>query len=328
MAVRNRANESSSLGYGLEELKFLRSYAGVRNLGSKVAYKLLRRRDFARGAAPSVPPSVQIEPTNLCNLRCTTCPGARSECARGFMEMDLFEKIVSEAAQIGVKRIHLYLRGEPLLHPRIVDMVAFIKARGLAVHFATNGTKLTPELSSGLLAAGVDNSDQLTISFLGHSKESHEATMVGVDHDQVVGNLLEIVRLRRELRINGPVIEVILNAPPENQHESDAFLAFWRGKVDHARLGDISVEFQEYGRDAVVAVRRSHPCNGILERMPVFWNGLVPQCNGDFGGEWTLGDLTNDSIARLWNCDRLQQVRRIHRKMRLEELPMCLHCDL
>lgn len=323
-----RANPSSSLGYALEELKLLRSFADVRIFGAKVAYKAELMRAYSSGIAPSVPPSIQIEPTNLCNLRCTTCPGARSASPRGYMDMGLFEKIVSEASEIGVRRVHLYLRGEPLLHPQILDMVALAKSKGLAVHITTNGTKLTRERSAGLLATGVNSADQLTVSFLGHSKESHEATMVGVDHDLVVGNVMEFIRLREERRVNGSVVEVTLNAPPENQHEAEDFLEFWRGKVDHARLGRISVEFQEYGTDAVDSLRRTQPCNGTLERMPVFWDGRVPQCNGDFDGKWILGDLHTDSITDLWNCDRLQEVRRLHRERRFVQLPDCLHCDM
>jgi organic radical activating enzyme len=327
--MSSHANASTSVRYVLEELKFLRSFEDLRIMRAKIAYKFpMLRNNRAAGLAPRVPPSVQIEPTNLCNLRCVTCPGARSEFPRGYMDMGLFEKIVSEASEIGVKRIHLYLRGEPTLHPKIFEMVRFIKSKGLPLHLTTNGTTLTPSRSAELLESGVNSADQLTVSFLGHSKESHEANMVGIDHDLVVGNIVELVRLRKQVGCNGPVVEVILNAPSDTKHESEAFLRFWRGKVDHARLGEISIEFQEYGRDAVNAVRRDHPCNGILERMPVFWNGQVPQCNGDVGGEWILGDLNTDSIAGLWSCERLQEVRRIHREGRLEQLPACLHCDL
>jgi radical SAM protein with 4Fe4S-binding SPASM domain len=244
------------------------------------------------------------------------------------MDMGLFRKIVSSASEIGVKRIHLYLRGESMLHPGIFEMIGFVKSNGLALHLVTNGTMLTPERSAMLLGAGVNSADQLTISFIGHSKESHEATMAGVDHDLVVRNIVELVRLRKELGVNGPVIETIFNAPPETQHEAEDFLRFWRGKVDHARLGEISIEFREYNREAVDAVTRSHPCNGIYERLLVAWNGQVPQCNGDFDCERSLGDLNSDSITEIWNCDQLQAVRRIHQEGQFEKLPMCLHCDM
>jgi radical SAM protein with 4Fe4S-binding SPASM domain len=244
------------------------------------------------------------------------------------MDMDLFERIVTEAAGIGVKRVHLYLRGEPTLHPRIFDMIAFAKSKGLALHLTTNGTTLTPDRSRQLLGSGVDSADQLTISFLGHSKENHEATMRGIDHDAVVANILELVRLRRELRVNGPVVETILNAPPQTAHEADDFIDFWRGKVDHARLGDISIEFQDYGTEAVEVVTRTSPCNAIYERLDVAWNGVVPQCNGDFDGDLAIGDLNTDSITDLWNCDRLKELRRMHEARKFDAVPMCLHCDM
>jgi radical SAM protein with 4Fe4S-binding SPASM domain len=321
------ANTSTSLRYGLEELRFVRSFEDLGILRDKVAYKLsLRPGD--RGVTPAVPPSIQIEPTNLCNLRCTTCPGSRTGFPRGHMDMDLFEKIVSEAAEVGVKRVHLYLRGEPTLHPRIFDMIAFIKSKGLAIHLTTNGTTLTPERNPQLLRSGLNSADQLTVSFLGHSKASHEATMVGIDHDQVVANVLDLMRQRKALRVNGPVVEVILNAPPENQSEEADFLRFWRGKVDHARLGDISVEFQEYGTDGVEVVTRTQPCNAIYERLLVAWNGQVPQCNGDFDCRMPLGDLHTDAIVDLWHGERLRELRRIHEARQFELAPECLHCDM
>lgn len=327
--MRKGANASTSIRYGLEELKFIKTFEDLGIFRAKLAYKLpTLRGGMSSRKAPLVPPSVQIEPTNVCNLRCTTCPGARITSGRGYMDFGLFQNIVSEASEIGVKRIHLYLRGEPTLHPRIIDMVAFIKSRGLPLHLTTNGTMLTAERSAELLGAGVNSADQLTISILGHSKESHEATMVGIDHESVIQNITELMSLRKKLRVNGPVVETIFNAPPENQHESDDFLRFWRGKVDHARLGDYSIEFQEYGREAVNAVTRDHPCNGIYERLLVFWSGKVPQCNGDVDGEWILGDMNEDSIAEIWNGERLQTVRRVHEEWQLEKLPMCLHCDL
>lgn len=329
--MRKGANASTSIRYGLEELKFLKSFEDFGLLRGKVAYKLpALGAGLPSHPAPLVPPSVQIEPTNVCNLRCITCPGARTTYGKGYMDFALFQSIVSQASEIGVKRIHLYLRGEPTLHPRIFDMIAFIKSQGLPVHLTTNGTTLTPERSAELLGSGVNCADQLTISFLGHSKEGHEATMVGVDHDRVVENIMELMRLRKQLRVNGPVVETILNAPPQTASEADDFLRFWRGKVDHARLGDISIEFQEYGRDAVNEVTRTSPCTGIFERLTVTWEGKVPHCNGDFDAKWILGDLNEDSITDVWNCERLQSVRRVHQTapLDLEQLPMCLHCDM
>jgi hypothetical protein len=314
--------------YGLEELKFLRSPKDVWFLGSKVAYKLHIEINELLKRTPPVPPSLEIEPTNLCNLRCVTCPCANSTYARGYMDMDLFRKIISEAAEIGVKRIHLFLRGEPTLHPHIFEMVAFIKANGLAVHLTTNGMTLTPERGAELLRSGVNSADQVTFSFIGHSKESHEATMVRVDHDTVVANILALMKLRREMHVNGPVIETILNATPDTQHEQPDFLQFWRGEVDHARLGGVSISFQEYKKDAGGAVTRRGPCTQVWQRMPIAWDGLVPQCVMDVDGDRIVGDLRTDPIIDTWNCELMREIRRAHLSGDFAKIPSCLHCDM
>jgi len=322
-------NESNSLRYAFEELKFLKSFKDLQIFADKIAYKLpTLGKGLPSRKVTAVPMSIQIEPTNGCNLRCTTCPNSRATFVRGNMDLDLFKKIVDDAATIGVRRVHLFLRGEPMLHPRIFDMIAYIKSKGLSLHLTTNGSRLTPDMGAELLGAGVNSADQLTVSILGHSKERHEATMPGINHDEVISNILGLMALRKKLNVNGPVIETILNAPPENQHESEEFKSFWTGKVDHARLGDYSVEFDKYGTDEVQSVVRTTPCTGIYDRLNVFWDGQVPQCNGDIFGEIILGNMQDNSITELWHCERLQEVRRVHQEWKLEDEPMCLHCDL
>lgn len=314
--------------YGLEELKFLKSPKDVGFLASKVDYKLRIEVNELLKRTPPVPPSLEIEPTNLCNLRCVTCPCARTTYPRGYMDIDLFRKIISEAAEIGVQRIHLFLRGEPTLHPHIFEMIAFIKSKRLPVHLTTNGMTLTPERGAELLRCGMNSADQLTFSFIGHSKEAHEATMVRVDHDRVVANILSLMKLRQEMRVNGPVIETILNATSETEHEQPEFVQFWRDKVDHARLGGVSIAFQEYKKDAGAAVTRWGPCTQIWQRMPVTWDGLVPQCVMDIDGDRVVGDLKTGSIIEAWNCEHMRALRRAHLSGDLQDTPSCLHCDM
>lgn len=323
------ATASQLVRYGLEELKFVRSLDDVKILGEKVAYKMPRPvRSF--DSEPWAPPSIEIEPTNLCNLRCVTCPGSRSSYPRGFMDMGLFRKVVREAADIGVKRVHLFLRGEPTLHPHIFEMIEYIKSvADLAVHLTTNGMTLTPARNAELLATGMTPIDQVTFSFIGHSKAAHESTMRGVDHDTVVGNILDLVRQRRERGLNGPIIETIFNPTPENRPEWEDFRRFWRDRVDHARLGSVSMSFAEYQKGATSdSVLRTGPCSQVWQRMPVTWDGLVPQCVMDFDGERIIGDLKISTIMDTWNSDRMRDIRRMHQLRQLEELPWCLHCDM
>jgi radical SAM protein with 4Fe4S-binding SPASM domain len=128
--------------------------------------------------------------------------------------------------------------------------------------------------------------------------------------------------------VNGPVIETMFNASRDTLGETTDYLRFWKGKVDHARVGSISLAFKEHDHEAVFAVTRTGACTQIYERMPITWNGLVTQCVVDVDGDQIVGDLNKDSISDVWNSERMRMVRQIHHDRTFEKLPMCLHCDM
>lgn len=318
---------TSNFRYALEELRFVRSLDDVRILYQDIAY-LLPRTVGSLDAEVTVPPSLQIEPTNYCNLECACCPVWRSPRARGFMDLGLYEKIVDDAADSGVSRLRLFLHGEPLLHPHMGKMVALAKARGLAVHITTNGMPLNEKNSRAILDAGVTRADHLTISILGATKETVEQIMHRSHYDKVVENISRFLELRRELNRNGPVVETIFYSMPQNENEEQQFIRFWRGKVDHVRLGgQISESFAGVGKGAP-QIARQKTCTNLWERMTVFWNGDVTLCCQDVDGQFVLGNLETQTIRQVWNSEQLQAIKRIHQTGRFASIPFCFECDM
>jgi MoaA/NifB/PqqE/SkfB family radical SAM enzyme len=89
-----------------------------------------------------------IEPTNDCNLSCIMCPRKKSRKAVGYMSFGLFRDVVDQLSRRNIAQLSLHLAGEPLLHPRIAEMVAYAKGSGLrTVRFATNATLLNENLA-------------------------------------------------------------------------------------------------------------------------------------------------------------------------------------
>ncbi len=89
------------------------------------------------------------------------------------MDFDLFRSIVNGASEIGVKRIHLYLHGEPMLHPRIEEMIQFIKSKDLRLSLTTNGMLFDRQRIRNILDSGLDSGDHIIFSLLGLSQETH-----------------------------------------------------------------------------------------------------------------------------------------------------------
>ena len=142
-----------------------------------------------------------IEPTNRCNLDCRTCMRHGWEESLGYMKFDLFEKIMNEVrAWPGPPDIFLGGFGEPLGHPRIVDMIALAKAAGSRVELISNAILLDEELARLLAAAGLDF---LWVSIDGASPESYADIRLGDHLPQIVANLRRL-RRKRILRFGQP----------------------------------------------------------------------------------------------------------------------------
>src|ERR1700734_4276728 len=93
--------------------------------------------------APRVEPrTVRISLTDRCDLACVYCRPARSD---GYLEKRLddeaWKTMVRALVRAGVRRVRL-TGGEPLLHPRVVERVAFVASLGVDdLALTTNATR-------------------------------------------------------------------------------------------------------------------------------------------------------------------------------------------
>lgn len=319
---------NSALRFGLEELKLIRSISDMKIFYQKMVSFTPRLTGMYDVNNP-VPPSLQIEPTNWCNAHCLSCPTWNNPRAKGYMDFGLFTKIIDEAAQIGVKRIRLFLHGEPLIHPKIIEMIAYIKSKGLWLNVTTNGIHMDHEIIQSFLNTGLNLGDHFTFSVLGYSKDVHERVMKGVKHEKVLANIIDFRQSRDEKRLNGPIIETIFYSMPENIAEESAYYDFWHGKVDHVRLGGpISESFAEVNQPNQTVIPRTQTCIELWERMTIFWDGRVPLCCQDVNGEWILGDMKTQSIQEVWHSEQIQAIKKIHKEKRFKDFPFCYNCDM
>src|SRR5436853_5855611 len=92
-----------------------------------------------------------IDIVGTCNLKCPSCPVgnfsnsdfAETKRPKGFMEFELFEKIVARAQKECAARnepivVLLYNWGEALIHPRIVDFVSLLSRESIPFYISSN----------------------------------------------------------------------------------------------------------------------------------------------------------------------------------------------
>ena len=112
--------------------------------------------------------------------------------------------------------------GEPLFHPRIVEMVTDMKATGARVELITNATLLTAETSRRLVEAGLD---AIWISLDGARPESYADVRLGAELPKVIAN---VSAFRDACMVEGGVMYDF----PEKQKIGIVFVAMKRNIGD------------------------------------------------------------------------------------------------
>ena len=80
---------------------------------------------------------IYIEITNICNLKCEFCPETKR--TKQYMEVEEFEKIIKKIYKY-TKLVCLHVKGEPLLHRKLEQILEILEKYNLKVNITTNGT--------------------------------------------------------------------------------------------------------------------------------------------------------------------------------------------
>ncbi|MFJ7732394.1 radical SAM/SPASM domain-containing protein [Lysinibacillus sp. NPDC097231] len=130
---------------------------------------------------------VYIEITSVCNLACSFCPPTAR--AKGLIKVEQFNKILDEIRP-HTRYIYLHVKGEPLLHPRIDQLLDAAHAKGFKVNITTNGTLIKKNREKILGKPALRQ-----INFSLHSFDGHEGSE---NREKYLEDILDFVRASRE----------------------------------------------------------------------------------------------------------------------------------
>lgn len=159
---------------------------------------------------------LSLDVTGSCNLDCRMCslklwhpPGP-----------NLTETILTrlDAAFAVVRSVDLFSECEPLLHPRLPEIISHIKQINsrACIQVVTNGTLLTPGFSRALVQSGLDS---IGFSVDSPRPEGYEAIRVGARFDQVIENIRDFIAVRNEMGGTRPRVDLIAVLFKTNEDE-------------------------------------------------------------------------------------------------------------
>src|SRR5207247_122950 len=172
------------------------------------------RNRVTRRRVPDFPRTIQIQTSTGCNADCIFCPyGETYESqAKGKMPIELFRRIVDEAAEHTVRRISPYLMNEPLMDRDLFGKVRYIneKIPDCKVVITTNGHFLTHPIVEKILEVG-PGIHELYVSFQGIGKEAYEKTMRGnMSFERTLSNVDHFIETQRRRGLDRPKLWITM----------------------------------------------------------------------------------------------------------------------
>ncbi len=306
-----------------------------------------------RGMLPLKKPlSLFIEPTNVCNFRCTPCVHGSDNTRNDLkplrhMEMSLYKKLIHELQEWEgprLKLLRLAMLGEPFVNPEFCEMVRLAKEANVAERVDTfsNGSLLTGEIAAKLIEHGLD---VIRFSIYAADNPRHqEVTKTTCSVEKIRDNIKRLREMRDAQGGKTPYIFVKMFDTYSDENET--FFNLYRGIADEVGLEKVHNATNYSGNDLVKMYyhdsekeKRANQeyatglnkgriaCPRPFIAMVINNIGDCLMCTHDPAKGTKIGSACEKTLLELWNGESMFQFRKMLLENRKQENRICANCD-
>jgi radical SAM protein with 4Fe4S-binding SPASM domain len=250
-------------------------------LTTATANNIIRKSTFVdrvklnnRGPIPSW---IDLNPTELCNRKCVFCPRVDEDEYPNqalHISLDTVNNVKMNLLKIGFEGvIALSGYGEPLLHPKLADVVQILASSRWRIELVTNGDRLTTKVANELIKAGLN---YFVVSMYDGPEQQK--------HFQSVFAGANIETNRYVLR----------------DRWYDETLNY--GVKLTNRTGNVTIGVQQ-------PISLKKPCYYPSYSLSLDWNGDVLLCVQDWDKKVKFGNINVQSLEEIWFSKYFQRVR-------------------
>ncbi len=265
---------------------------------------------------------IYIEITNICNLSCSFCS----------IDNRVKEKITLEKLEHLLKNIndytdyvYLHVKGEPLLHPKLKEILDLCQKYNKQVNITTNGTLIKEKL--GELKHPVVR--QINLSLHSENKKENYLEEIFETVDELKDKIIifrfwtmdngkmnkqstEIVdKIKKHYNLSPEIVEKINNEKHIKLRDN-----LYIDKADEFIWPNLN---NDYYND-------KGTCYALKDQLAILVDGTVVPCCLDSNGIINLGNIYENSIEEIINSDRYQEMKtNFSNRKACEEL--CKHCS-
>lgn len=276
-----------------------------------------------------------LEITNVCNLACSFCPPTKRQ--NQFISVEDFSKRLDEIKPY-TDYIYLHVKGEPLLHPKIDQLLDLSYKKGFKVNITTNGTLINKNREKLLNKPALRQMNFSLHSFDGNigskDKEGYVRSIISfanevTNQSEVIvslrlWNLTQDNRTNIEIKGNRELLEII-----EKEFDLDYNIEEKVVPGSGVKIADRIFINQDYEFQWPALYEEEDDgkgfCYGMRNQAGILTNGTVIPCCLDGEGVINLGNIKDNSFSDIIEMDRAKiLVDGFSRREAVEEL--CRKC--
>lgn len=245
------------------------------------------------------PTRVVIELTPLCNLTCDMCPRHIIDNNSGFLEFELFKRLIDEIHEFSPDTIVLpFWRGESLLHKEFIKFSEYALQKDIRLHISTNG-----HLVDGKKAEILSKYEFITFSL--HTKEGFKKALKFVQEYKTDDNTIQASFVDCEEDMMLYMNQLI---------ESKDLFGF-----DTIRLYEEHSKDSKFGYSGKEIFQERTFCPKLRNTLVIAVNGEISRCNHIWNTE--KYNINDTSIKEVWESKVIQNIRNNYPDA------LCMTCD-
>lgn len=233
-------------------------------------------------------------------------------------------RLIDELSALDDARLTLGGVGDPLLHGRVIDIIDYAAAHGVAVNVETD---LLTEDATILRLLSVGRADVISVHLPALTDVTYQKVMNIDGYRRAMENLQRLVAARAAEGNGTPLVIPLFTKCRENLAEMEPWYDQWLRAVGSAAIlgpttfggmiPDVSA--------ADMTPPRRVACRRLGNRLMVLSDGSYATCEQDVLGAQAIGKVGQDALSHVWQT-KFEAVRNCHRDGRWSELPLCKTC--
>ncbi|MCK5226421.1 MAG: SPASM domain-containing protein [Planctomycetes bacterium] len=289
----------------------------------------------------SVPFIINVDPADTCNFQCKFCPtGDRALMKKtlgrnhGIMDFNLYKKIIDDICEFDkpIKVLRLYKDGEPLLNPKIAEMVRYAKEKRCVkrIDTTTNAVLLNPKKNTELIAAGLD---RMNISIEGINAQQYwEFSKCKIDFEKLVENISHLYENKKEceivVKINGDIL---------SEDDKKKFYEIFGDIADGVYIEHIMACWPEFEIKGVEVnqelglygqpIKEIQVCPYVFYSFSINSDGSASTCFLDWSRKLIIGNTKTQKVKDIWNGKELRKYQEMFLMKKRKSHLVCRNCS-